>query len=159
MRTATGKWNLRRRHFWDRWSPSPSPCRAYRKAQGVNILYLAMGFLKWYEDDKSDRERYAPLILLPVNLSRQSATSKFKLSYSEDELTTDLSLQARIKEDFGIKLPDLPDMEESTPEAYFADVAEAVKNQARWEVLPNDMVLWFFSFSKFLMYRDLQPEN
>ncbi|MGE4004044.1 MAG: hypothetical protein AB7I48_27990 [Planctomycetaceae bacterium] len=29
----------------------------------------------------------------------------------------------------------------------------------RWEVLPNDMVLWFFSFSKFLMYRDLQPDT
>ena len=133
--------------------------RTYQEEQGVNILYVALGFLKWYEDEKSDRERYAPLILIPVRLSRQSATSKFKVSYSEDELATNLSLQARIKDDFGIKLPDLPEMEELSPESYFAAVAKAVENQRRWEVLANDMVLWFFSFSKFLMYRDLQPEN
>jgi len=37
--------------------------RTYEEEQGVNILYLAMGFLKWYEDDKLERERFAPLLL------------------------------------------------------------------------------------------------
>jgi hypothetical protein len=32
-------------------------------------------------------------------------------------------------------------------------------HQGRWEVLPNDIQLGFFSFTKFLMYRDLDPEN
>ena len=41
--------------------------------QGVNILYLAFGLLKWFEDDKSDTERFAPLVLLPVRLERSSA--------------------------------------------------------------------------------------
>jgi Protein of unknown function (DUF4011) len=34
--------------------------------RGVNILFLALGFLRWYEDEKSDVPRDAPLILLPV---------------------------------------------------------------------------------------------
>ncbi|MCA9179575.1 MAG: DUF4011 domain-containing protein, partial [Planctomycetales bacterium] len=133
--------------------------RTHEEEQGVNILYLALGFLKWYEDDKSDRERQAPLILIPVTLSRPSAGSKFKLAYNEDELATNLSLQARIKDDFGIQIPDLPDVDELSPQDYFDQVSQAISGQSRWEVLPNDMVLWFFSFSKFLMYRDLQPEN
>jgi very-short-patch-repair endonuclease len=133
--------------------------RTYQEEQGVNILYLALGFLKWYEDQHSDRERYAPLLLVPVALDRQSANARFKIHCTEDEIATNLSLQARLKRDFGIELPDVPDEEEFSPSAYYEKVAATVQHQRRWEVLPNDMVLWFFSFSKFLMYRDLEPEN
>src|SRR5436190_9029598 len=36
--------------------------------QGVNILYLALGMLKWFESDNSSEEISAPLILVPVKL-------------------------------------------------------------------------------------------
>ena len=39
--------------------------------QGINILFLAIGFLRWYEDDSSDVQRKAPLVLIPVSLSRE----------------------------------------------------------------------------------------
>ena len=42
---------------------------------GVNILYLAMGFLTWFEDKNSGIQREAPLILLPVELVRNARTS------------------------------------------------------------------------------------
>ena len=48
-------------------------------------------------------------------------------------------------------------MDELSPAAYFDAVAQAVADQPRWEVLSDDMVLWFFSFAKYLMYRDLDP--
>ena len=38
----------------------------FEEEQGVNSLYLALGFLKWFEDDRSEKERYAPLLLIPV---------------------------------------------------------------------------------------------
>lgn len=133
--------------------------RTFEEEQGVNILYLALGFLKWYEDPKSDRERYAPLLLIPVKLDRTSATSRFKIRYTEDDITTNLSIQARIKSDFDIDLPEVPDSDELVPSDYFADVAKAVAGQPRWEVLDDDIVLWFYSFSKFLMYRDLDPTS
>jgi len=133
--------------------------RTYEEEQGVNILYLALGFLKWYEDANSERERYAPLLLVPVALDRPSATSRFKIRFTEDDVTTNLSLQARLKADFGIVLPDVPEIEELSPTGYYQAVAKVIGNQPRWEVLPNDIVLWFFSFSKFLMYRDLEPDK
>ena len=127
--------------------------------QGVNILYLAVGFLKWYEDDKSDVERFSPLILIPVSLSRQSVGSRFKVGYTDEEVNTNLSLQERLYSDFAVKIPDVPDTEELSPNNYYDKVEEAIRHQPRWEVLRNNMVLWFFSFSKFLMYRDLDPKT
>lgn len=133
--------------------------RTFEEEQGVNILFLAVGFLKWFEDAAATTERFAPLILVPVKLERQSAGAKFKLSALEEDLATNLSLQAKLKQDFQIALPDLPDAEELVPSDYFAQVEAAIAGQSRWQVLPNDMVLWFFSFTKFLMFRDLDPRT
>jgi very-short-patch-repair endonuclease len=126
--------------------------------QGVNILYLATGFLKWYEAPSSDRERFAPLILIPVELDRTSARSRFKIRWDEQEIVTNLSLQEKLRLEFNVELPDVPEVEALSPSDYFARVEEAIATQPRWEVCPNDIVLWFFSFSKFLMFRDLRPE-
>ncbi len=132
--------------------------RTFEEEQGVNILYLALGFLKWYEDANSDKERYAPLLLIPVSLTRTNAVTRFRLRYTGDDITTNLSLQARIQADFGLDLPDVPDIDDLDPTGYFRAVRDAVASQERWEVLENDIVLWFFSFAKFLMYRDLESE-
>jgi very-short-patch-repair endonuclease len=133
--------------------------QTYEQEQGVSILYLATGFLKWFESASSDKVRYAPLLLIPVDLERQSAATRFRLRYREEDVTTNLSLQAKLKGEFGINLPDVPEMEEISPAAYFDAVAQAVGEQPRWEVRRDEMVLWFFSFAKYLMYRDLDPAN
>ncbi len=133
--------------------------RTFREEQGVNILYLALGFLSWYEDENSEVERFAPLILVPVELVRTSANSNFKVEYTGAEISTNLSLNSRLNSDFGIKLPVLESSEDLDPESFFSEVEAAISTKPRWKVLSNDIVLWFFSFSRFLMYRDLHPEN
>ena len=125
--------------------------------QGVNVLYLALGMLEWYENDSSDRERHAPLILIPVDLQRGSALQQFRLSWSEEEITSNLSLIERLRTDFGIELPEVPESDDLTPSEYFDAVGEVVASQRRFAVHPNDIVPGFFSFTKFLMYRDLDP--
>ena len=37
---------------------------------GSNTLFLALGFLKWYETDVAEKARYAPLVLIPVDIVR-----------------------------------------------------------------------------------------
>ncbi len=134
--------------------------RTAEQETGVNTLFLALGFLKWYEDATTEKARYAPLLLVPVTLERRNARTRFSLRYDEGELNTNLSLQAKLRADFGIDLPDLSTVDETfEPSAYFAQVREAVGVVARWEVLDDDAVLSFFSFSKFLMYRDLDAEQ
>jgi hypothetical protein len=43
--------------------------------------------------------------------------------------------------------------------SYFEDVRKAVQSRDEWTVDDDAIVLGFFSFSKFLMYRDLDPET
>jgi very-short-patch-repair endonuclease len=133
--------------------------RTLEEEQGVNILYLALGLLKWFEDDKSDVERFAPLVLLPVRLERSSAADRFHLVSRFEPPSTNLSLQAKMDGEFGIKIEDFHDEDDVDITAYVAGVARTVSTKSRWEVMPDAMVLGFFSFSKFLMYRDLDPEN
>ena len=52
--------------------------------QGVNILYLALGMLRWYESESSSTERRAPLILIPVQLERSGVRERFKLKWTGD---------------------------------------------------------------------------
>ena len=37
---------------------------------GCNMLFLALGFLEWFEDETSDVSHLAPLILVPVQIER-----------------------------------------------------------------------------------------
>lgn len=131
----------------------------FEEEQGVNILYLAVGMLKWFEDKNSKIERYAPLILIPVSLQRGGANEKFKIKWRSEEPAANLSLQAKMKAEFGIIIPDLPDDDDFDIESYFVNVNNAISAQERFTVEQNKMVLGFFSFAKFLMYRDLDPAN
>lgn len=133
--------------------------RTLEEEQGVNILYLAFGLLKWFEDDKSDVERFAPLVLLPVRLERSSAADRFHLASRAEPPSPNLSLQAKLDAEFGLKIEDFGDEDDVDIATYLAGVAETVASKQRWEVRADAIVLGFFSFSKFLMYRDLDPDN
>lgn len=126
---------------------------------GVNILYLAMGFLTWYEDETSDVKREAPLLLLPVELVRNQRTSTFDLRFRDEDISTNLPLQERLKGDFGIDLPEIEIDDGWTPDGYFDEVEETVASKSRWSIDRNGMQLGFFSFAKLLMFRDLDPTN
>lgn len=133
--------------------------RTAEEEQGLNILYLAMGFLRWYEDEKSEVLRESPLILLPVELVRNARTSALDLIYRDEDVVTNLPLQERLKNDFGIELPEIEDENEWRPGDYFNDVSDVIVGKPRWSIDTDGMQLGFFSFAKLLMLRDLDPEN
>ncbi|GAB3635416.1 hypothetical protein GCM10027422_10060 [Hymenobacter arcticus] len=123
---------------------------------GVNILYLALGQLSWYETESSPEPRQAPLLLVPVVLERGTVAERFKLTHSGAEVEGNLSLQARLKGDFGIVLS-LPEVENQSLAEYFQAVEAAVAGRSRWAVAADSIALGFFSFSKLMLYRDLDP--
>ncbi|MGH6936634.1 MAG: DUF4011 domain-containing protein, partial [Methylocella sp.] len=127
--------------------------------RGVNILFLALGFLRWYEDEKSGVPRDAPLILLPVSLARDAKRSTFDLKLREDDIVTNLALHERLRRDFGLALPDFGKTEDWQPSSYFDAVANAVAAKRRWSIEANAIELGFYSFSKQIMMRDLEPGN
>ena len=126
---------------------------------GVNILHLALGFLTWFEDRNSGIEREAPLVLLPVKLVRNQRTSTYDIRARDEEILTNLPLQQRLKDDFGIHLPEIDTEEEWSPASYFERVEAVIAAHERWKVDRDAIQLGFFSFSKLLMFRDLDIES
>ena len=135
--------------------------RTAEEEQGVNVLYLALGFLQWKESASSDMIREAPLLLLPVELVREKRGSTFSVIGRDDDVTANLPLSKRLSADFGVILPGLDEIEAEgwTPSAYFEEVRAAVSGQPGWALDENGMQMGFFSFAKHLMHRDLDPEN
>ncbi|MDE0426788.1 MAG: DUF3320 domain-containing protein [Candidatus Poribacteria bacterium] len=130
--------------------------------QGVTTLYLALGMLEWYESESSEILRRAPLILVPVEINRTSVRASFRVQYTEEDIGTNLSLQEKLKAEFGIQLPDLPeadDIDQSNLQNYFRAVSETINSIKRWSVDASAITLGFFSFAKFLMYCDLDTNN
>lgn len=68
--------------------------RTLEEEQGVNILYLALGSLKWIDPANKENIRYAPLILIPVTLERGNVGERFKLRARNEEIIANLSLEA-----------------------------------------------------------------
>ncbi|NMG15458.1 DUF3320 domain-containing protein [Aromatoleum bremense] len=135
--------------------------QTFIQEQGVNILFLALGFLHWYEAESSDKLRKAPLLLVPVELSRTGTRDVFRLRYSDDDLIQNLSLAAKLKTDFALDLPqymadaNADASEMPGTESFYEAVSGCVSKQPRWKVVPDEIHLGFFSFGKFLMFNDL----
>jgi very-short-patch-repair endonuclease len=61
--------------------------------------------------------------------------------------------------EFGLDLPAVPESDELTPSNYFAATRDRCAGMPRWEVLPDDIMIGFFSFAKLLMHHDLDPKS
>jgi very-short-patch-repair endonuclease/archaellum component FlaC len=128
---------------------------------GANILYFAFGFLEWH-DSGHENARIAPLFLVPVRLKKGSLnkttnTYEYTVEYSGEDIIANLSLREKLREDFGLALPDLD--EETTPEHYFKLVKYLIEtNKPTWRVR-RYVSLALLNFSKLLMYLDLDPNR
>jgi len=72
------------------------------------------------------------------------------------EIFTNISLQKKLKEQ-GISLPDFEATEEpKCVTDYFKSVNERIRDALDWHI-SDDIYLGFFSFTKFVMYKDLDP--
>lgn len=133
--------------------------RTYMEEQGVNILFMTLGMLNWYESDSSEIVRKAPLILIPVELSRTNVKARFRINYTDDDLVDNLSLRAKLKLDFGIEYPELSVIEDLNIEDFFQQVGTSIQHMPQWCIDLDHIAIGFFSFGKFLMFNDLDPKN
>lgn len=150
LNTAIGGSELQRRllaTFYD--------ARTSLEETGVNILYLALGMLTWYEDDNSEQEHRAPLLLIPVGLERKTIQDRVEMAWTEDDIGANLSLAMKVKTDFNVDFPEFPCGDDFDLAVHFNKVAESASAMRRWSIDPDAIVLGFFSFSKFLMFNDL----
>lgn len=135
--------------------------RSLLEEQGLTTLYLALGMLHWCEESKPNDLRKAPLVLVPVNLTRPSVYGKYYLQYNGEELGENLSLSLRLQTMEGLQ-PPVVDWDEEVFDiaAYFQSFRKSFQeSRPTWKLEPNQVALGFFSFGKFLMCRDLDPQS
>ena len=124
----------------------------YRE-KGVRILYLSCGILHWQEAEGTDTIR-SPILLLPLELVRESAREPFTLSPLDEDPVLNPALQIKLRKDFRVALPSLPeDWEGTTPGEYLRSVDASVRPLG-WHT-EMDAYLSLFSFYKLVIYQDL----
>ena len=136
--------------------------RSTIEEQGVNTLYLTLGMLYYKESSDAEETNKAPLIMVPVALTRKSARSGYSLTAGDEDPLANPALGELLRRQFGIQLPDFPSSdalkEDYDLQVYLAEVSERVKNQSGWSVT-NDVFLASFSFQKLVMYKDLESHH
>ena len=132
--------------------------RTDMEENGANTLYMALGLLKWFETEKSTQARYAPLLLLPIEMVRKSATEGYLIRLRDDEAQMNITLLEKLRQDFSIEIKGLDtlpmDNKGVDTRRVFAAVRHGIMEQKRWDVLES-ACLGIFSFSQFVMWNDI----
>lgn len=126
---------------------------------GTNILFLVFGFLEFYDSEDSDRAMVAPLLALPASLTEigvdeETSVKQYALAHSGEDLAENHTLREKLRQDFGLTLPDFE--EEDEPETYLKKVEKTVKARNRWRVR-RQLTLGMLSFGKLALWEDLDP--
>lgn len=133
--------------------------RTSLEENGANTLYLALGLLRWYETNTSEQPRYAPIVLLPVEIVRKSANKGYVIRLREEEPQLNITMLEMLKQDFGITvsgLDPLPQDEHGVDlRTVYTTLRRAVMAQPRWDVI-EAAFLGIFSFTQFVMWNDMR---
>ncbi len=127
--------------------------REWEEEQGLNVLFLAVGFLNWVDVD--GEQARSPLLLIPCDLGRESPRDPFRLVRGDDDPVVNPTLRYQLAQ-FAIQLPEFGNeaAEDEPIEAYIGRVGALIRGRADWSV-DSGIVLSTFSYSKLAMYEDL----
>lgn len=78
--------------------------KEWEDEQGLNVLFLAVGFLDWIDDDAETAR--SPILLLACDLDRASPRDAYFLKREDDDVVVNATLRYVLGER-GVELPDL----------------------------------------------------
>ncbi|MBB3220134.1 DUF3320 domain-containing protein [Pseudoduganella umbonata] len=129
---------------------------------GANTLFLVFGLLEWREQQEAEAAHLAPILLVPVTLTRQSVRSGFRLVRHDDEALVNPTLVQKLAQDFQLKLPAFDVLPADDKGIDVAGILQSfrlhVAELKGWEVR-EQVHLGIFSFTKYLMWKDLQDRH
>ena len=125
---------------------------------GANSLFLVLGILKWYESPKSVKPRFAPILLLPVDIVRRGGSSGYIIRTRDEEIILNITLVELLKQQFSVNLSGLNPLPKDDSgvdvKKIFATIRTCIRNMKGWDVVEESM-LGLFSFNKFVMWNDI----
>ena len=128
--------------------------RSFIEETGVNVAYMAFGFIHWKEKDASNFVYRAPVLLIPIQFNQDSAVDPYYISSTGDDIIVNPTFAYKLEAEQGVKLPDY---QEEGLSAYLKKV-EKVINKLKWTV-SSECKIGIFSFMKINMYRDIKDNK
>ena len=125
--------------------------RSVIEETGVNVAYMAFGFVNWTDASSRQEVFRAPLILIPIHITRKSAIDPWLIRAVDDELVVNPTFDYLITAEKGISLP--PYSDEETLAEYLLNVQDRA-SKLGWTV-SAECWIGLFSFLKINMYHDL----
>lgn len=121
--------------------------REFIEETGVNVAYMAFGFIHWKESNSSGCIFHAPILLVPIQLEQSSAVEPYFVKTTEDDIIVNPTFSYKMDAEHGVKLPEYND-EGLT--AYLEKVKRLV-SKLQWTVT-SECKIGIFSFLKINMY-------
>lgn len=121
---------------------------------GVNILYLAFGFINWREDEHSNVWMKAPILLVPVTIENESSIDPYYIRVIEDDITVNPTFAFKMLTEYGVKMPEFE--EDQDVDAYFDAIQKRFEGTTLQWTVDRSCYLGTFSFLKINMYQDLK---
>lgn len=136
--------------------------RSSMEENGASTLYLALGLLRWFESKKNAIARYAPIVLVPIDIVRKSASKGYAMRMRDEDAQINITLLEFLKQQFDIQIYGLnpPPVDEHGLDMLkiFAIVRRAVMNLPMWDVVEAGFI-GNFSFSQFVMWNDIHSNS
>lgn len=154
---------------------------------GTNTLFVSLGTLRWYEKETSNAH-IAPLIFIPLEIVRRKAMT-FEVRMLDEDPMLNVTLLEMLRRDYGVTFPelnpmpmlerepeiddetmsqngitdlcnDLPDWEKifSVLSEHIDAINEHQPEDSQWQ-MPMQSFIGLFSFTKFLMWHDINEHE
>ena len=125
--------------------------REFIEETGVNVAYMAFGFLHWTESESSGLVYHAPILLVPIQLEQATGVDPYYVRSTGDDVIVNPTFAYKLNAEYGVTLPDYG-------EEGLADYLQKVRkivSRLHWSVT-SECRISIFSFLKINMYRDLK---
>lgn len=129
---------------------------------GLSTLFLAFGFLRWFDSSASTVPNFAPLLLMPVEIAKSVEKRKihYRLQAAGEAPETNLTLRELLIRD----PPDVPrtlpefDPDTDNVDTYLDKIRDTIDGIPNWRI-ERYLTLGHFAFGRLAMYADLEPQN
>lgn len=129
--------------------------------KGLNIGYIAVGFLEWYEREDAQTKIKTPLILVPIKIEQDGRRAPFRISLNTDEqISLNPIIKKKFETDFDITLNDFPSDSDtnSTLSTYLSELKREISEESNWTI-KDDIIIDTFSFQNLAIWNDLDKNR
>ena len=146
------------------YNPYVTPAKALRnldrrakiaiEENGVNIAYMAFGFIAWRDGSEPDAIYDAPVLLAPIYLSKDSGVDPYRMKVIGDDMILNPTFAYKMQSEYKITLPeyDGEDIDD-----YLGQIG-ALVGKFGWQI-SKECKVGLFSFLKINMYMDLKDNG